>query len=326
MTSPFRFTSPEPVGGTTGTAAAVHAQVTRDFGIEGALPFVALSAAPDLMAGAWALMRESLLSGRASRTEKELVTYGVSLANRCPFCVGAHTLLLYAGGDPELAGALARGERPEDPGHAQLLSWGQDMRAPAPFAAAEAPEFIGSALAFHFINRIVSALIDEESVSGGADPDELLDSEAGRALVRAVRGRPEPGLSLPLLGTGGPQPSWAAGTPVGTAFAALRSAAYAGAGLLEERDAVFVRESVAAWDGFAPLPLSDDGLPARAERPGARLALLAARAPYRITAEDVKAWRVEPFTDHCLVHLVAFGAMLAVERVEAELTEAARAM
>ncbi|MFD4019894.1 carboxymuconolactone decarboxylase family protein [Streptomyces sindenensis] len=325
MTSPFRFTSPEPFDRTTGTTAAVHAQVTRDFGIEGALPFVALSSAPDLMAGAWALMREALLSGHASRTEKELVTYGVSLANRCPFCVGAHTLLLYAGGDPELAGALARGEHPKDPGHAHLLAWGQDMRNPAPFSADEAPEFVGSALAFHFINRIVSALIDEESVSGGADPDELLDSEAGRALVRAVRGRPEPGLSLPLLGTEGPRPAWAADTPVGAAFGALRSAAHAGAGLLEERDAAFVRESVAAWDGFGPLPLSGEGLPDRAERPGARLALLAARAPYRITDEDVKAWRVEPYTDHCLVHLVAFGAMLAVERVAEGFTGAARA-
>ncbi|MEV2264789.1 carboxymuconolactone decarboxylase family protein [Streptomyces anulatus] len=319
MTSPFRFTSPEPADGTTGTAAAVHAQVTRDFGIEGALPFVALSAAPDLMAGAWALMRESLLSGHASRTEKELVTYGVSRANRCPFCVGAHTLLLHAGGDRELAGSLARGERPADPEHDRLLAWGQDMRGRWPFAADDAPEFVGSALAFHFINRIVSALIDEEAVSGGADPAELLDTEAGHALVRAVRARPEPGLSLPLLGTGCPQPSWAAGTPVGAAFAALRTAAHAGAGLLDEPDATFVRESVAAWDGFTPLPLTGDGLPDRAERPGARLALLAARAPYRITAEDVKAWRVEPFTDHCLVHLVAFGAMLAVERVEAGL-------
>ncbi|MFI1224270.1 MULTISPECIES: carboxymuconolactone decarboxylase family protein [unclassified Streptomyces] len=324
MTSPFRFTSPGPVGTGNETVAAVHAQVTRDFGIEGALPFVVLSAAPDLMAAAWALMRESLLSGRASRTEKELVAYGVSLANRCPFCVGAHTLLLYAGGDLEPAGALARGERPGDPRHEHLLSWGQDMRGPAPFAVDAAPEFVGSALAFHFINRIVSALIDEESVSGGADPAELLDSAAGRALVRAVRGRPEPGLSLPLLGAGGPPPGWAAGTPVGTAFGALRSAAHAGAGLLAEGDAALVREAVAAWDGFTPLPLSGDGLPDRAERPGARLALLAARAPYRITAEDVQAWRVPPFTDHCLVHLVAFGAMLAVERVEAGMGGAAR--
>lgn len=107
---------------------------------------------------------------------------------------------------------------------------------------------------------------------------------------------------------------------MGAAFGAPRAAAHAGAGLLDERDAVLVRESMAAWDGFTPLPPAGDGLPDRAERPGARPALLAARAPYRITAEDVKAWRVPPFTDHGLVHLVAFGAMLAVERVEAGLT------
>lgn len=59
-----------------------------------------------------------------------------------------------------------------------------------------------------------------------------------------------------------------------------------------------------------------------AELPGARLA---ARAPYRVTDEDVAAWLVPPHTDHCLVHLVAFGAICAVERVESVLTGAAPA-
>ncbi|MFJ4897816.1 MULTISPECIES: hypothetical protein [unclassified Streptomyces] len=87
-----------------------------------------------------------------------------------------------------------------------------------------------------------------------------------------------------------------------------------------EEDAAFVRESVAAWDGVSPLPPHGAVLPDRAERPGARPALLAARAPYRITDEDVAAWLVPPFTDHCLVHLIAFGAIRAVGRVEATLT------
>lgn len=42
--------------------------------------------------------------------------------------------------------------------------------------------------------------------------------------------------------------------------------------------------------------------------------------PYRITDEDVAAWLAPPFTDHCLVHLIAFGAIRAVGRVEATLT------
>ncbi|MFD9424761.1 MULTISPECIES: hypothetical protein [unclassified Streptomyces] len=69
----------------------------------------------------------------------------------------------------------------------------------------------------------------------------------------------------------------AAGTPIGTAFGALRTAARLGAGLLSDEDAAFVREPVAGWDGVTPLPLTGGGLPDRADRPGVRPALLAAR-------------------------------------------------
>ncbi|MEV6078526.1 carboxymuconolactone decarboxylase family protein [Streptomyces sp. NPDC052069] len=310
----------ETAGGQRGDLAfAAGEGVQKDFGIEGALPFVALSVAPPLLSGTWALMRESLLAGKASRTEKQVVAFGVSLANRCPFCVEAHTLLLHAGGNTLLADTVARGGEPADPAHRRLPAWSRDMRAAPPFPAREAPEFVGTALAFHFINRITSALPDETALSGGADVSELLGSEAGRALVRDVDSSPVPGERLPLLETEGEEPLWAAGTPIGTAFGALRTAAGLGAGLLSDEDAAFVRESVAGWDGVTPLPLTGGGLPDRADRPGVRLALLAARALYRITEEDVHARRVPPFTDHCLVQLIAFGAICAVERVEAGL-------
>ncbi|MBX4176613.1 DNA-binding protein, partial [Streptomyces geysiriensis] len=55
-------------------------------------------------------------------------------------------------------------------------------------------------------------------------------------------------------------------------------------------------------------------------RPGARLALLAALAPSRIGPADVAAWRRPEHTDHCLVHLVAYGAFAAVDRVESTLS------
>lgn len=32
------------------------------------------------------------------------------------------------------------------------------------------------------------------------------------------------------------------------------------------------------------------------------------------------AWLAPPFTDHCLVHLIAFGAICAMGRVETTLT------
>ncbi|MDG4857564.1 DNA-binding protein, partial [Streptomyces sp. T-3] len=101
-------------------------------------------------------------------------------------------------------------------------------------------------------------------------------------------------------------------------YAALRTAAAMGEGLLTKEDAALVREAVAAWDGSHP-PLAWPELPSRTERPGARLALLAALTPYRISDEDVAAWLVPPHTDHCLVHLISFGAFLAVDRIEQSL-------
>ncbi|MFJ8885207.1 carboxymuconolactone decarboxylase family protein [Streptomyces sp. NPDC102402] len=322
MTGPFRYTSPEPPKSATGAVADVYAQLATDFGIKDATTFVVLSASPPLLTATWALMRESLLAGRASRTGKEVVAAGVSLANRCPFCVTAHSVLLHATGDHRLAETLLRGEEPEDPGERRLLAWGKDMSTPRPFAAQETAEYAGTALAFHFINRVVSSLLSEQMLPGGLEKYRLVRSAAGRSLAATVRRELRPGASLPLLETAGEAPAWAADSPVGTAYGALRTAAFQGAELLSGEDAALVRESVAGWDGVTPLPLAAP-LPERTGRPGARLALLAARAPYRITDEDVVAWRVPPFTDHCLVQLVAFGAMCAVERVSALMGAAA---
>lgn len=319
MTGHFRYTSPQPPKAATGVVADVYAQLATDFGIERASTFVVLSPSPPLLTATWALVRESLLAGHVSRTEKEVVAAGVSLANRCTFCVVAHTVLLHATGDHRLAETIGGGGLPEDPGHRELLSWSQNMSTRQPFPASHAPEHVGTALAFHFINRVVSSLLTEDMLPGGAQRSRLVRSAAGRSLARTVRRELRPGASLALLETEGAEPSWAAGTPVGTAFGALRTAAHLGAGLLSDEDAAFVRESVAGWDGVTPLPLTGADVPDRTERPGARLALLAARAPHRICDEDVAAWRVPPFTDHCLVHLVAFGAFCAVERVEAML-------
>lgn len=320
MTRTYRYTSPAPPKSATGVTAEVYAQLSTDFGFEGAPTFVVLTAAPPLLTGTWAVLRESLLVGAASRVDKEVVAAGVSLANRCPFCVDAHTVLLHATGEHGLAETVGRGAEPADPLHRRLLAWGKRMDTGRPFPEERTPEFIGTGLAFHFINRIVSALLTEDMLPGGAQKYRVLRSMAGRALSRTVRRELPAGDSLRLLETAGPAPGWAGDSPVGTAFGALRTAAHLGAGLLSEEDAAYVRETVAAWDGVSPLPLTGGALPDRDERPGVRLALLAALAPYRVTDEDVAAWLVPPRTDHCLVHLVAFGAICAVERVEAAVT------
>ncbi|MHA5054459.1 carboxymuconolactone decarboxylase family protein [Streptomyces sp. SD15] len=324
MPSPFRYTTPPPPKSATGVVAAVYAQLADDFGIERAATFVVLSSSPEIMASTWALMRESLIAGEGGRTGKELAALGVSVANRCPFCVDAHTMLLHATGDHALAEALARGETPTDEKHARVLAWGEATRTPGapeltplPFPGAHAPAYIGTALSFHFINRVVSALLTENLLPGNAQRFRAVRSLGGRSLARTVRRRPAPGAGVALLDNPGPGPDWAWGTTVGPAYAALRAAATAGAGLLDEADRILVRETLDAWNGAHP-SLAWNVLPDRS-RPGARLALLAALAPYRITDEDVAAWRKSIHSDDSLVRLVAYGAFAAVDRIESAL-------
>ncbi|SDN24403.1 alkylhydroperoxidase AhpD family core domain-containing protein [Streptomyces sp. cf386] len=327
MPSPFRYTEPLPPRSSTGAVAEVYTQIALDFGIAAPSTFVVLSSAPELLAPAWALMRESLIAGAGSRTGKELVALGVSLANRCPFCVDAHTVLLHATGDHALAERVARGEAPKDEVHARMLAWGRHTRvpgatlAPYPFPRAHAPAYLGTALSFHFINRIASALLTENLLPAGAQRFRAVRSLAGRTLTRSVRRPARPGTALALLDHADPgeAPAWAGGTAVGLAYAALLRAALAGADLLDTDDQDLVEEVIQDWDGAHP-PLDLSGFPDRRERPGARLALLAALAPYRITDEDVAAWRRPEHTDHCLVHLVAYGAFVAVDRIESALS------
>ncbi|NNN37171.1 carboxymuconolactone decarboxylase family protein [Streptomyces sp. S3(2020)] len=328
MSTPFRYTEPQSPKAATGRVAEVYEQLAREFGIAEPVTFVVLSSAPELLAPAWALMRESLIAGPGSRTGKELAALGVSLANRCPFCVDAHTMLLHATGDHALAERLARGERPEDEEHARVLEWGKLTRVPGglgpgphPFPGGHAPGYLGTALTFHFINRIVSALVTENLLPGNVQRFRAVRSLAGRTLARTVRRPARPGAALALfdLPDPGESPAWADGTAVGPAYAALLRAAMAGGALLDADDQDLVEEVMLDWDGAHP-SLAPDPFPDRRERPGARLALLAALAPYRITDEDVAAWRRPEHTDGCLVRLVAYGAFLAVDRIESAFT------
>ncbi|WP_020542952.1 carboxymuconolactone decarboxylase family protein [Nonomuraea coxensis] len=348
----FRYVTPVPPDAATGRVADVYRQLADDFGMARMAVFLTLSPAPEVLAATWAALRETLLAGDVSRTGKEVVALGVSLANRCPFCVAAHTTLLHATGDHRLAETVAAGGVPDDPGHARLLAWAKE-RGPAPFPAEQAPEYVGTALTFHFVNRVASALLTENLLPGNLQKSRLVRSVGGRAMARAVRRRLPGGASLPLIADlgGRPAPGWAGGTPAGVAYAALRTVAGDGGDLLSAAARAAVAGAVAAWDGEHP-PMGNAwldgplaGLPP-ADRPAARLALLAALAPYRVTDADVAAWR-DPGTDAAqriaattaagrvpgadvsrplvagdaaLVRLVAHGAMLATERAETLIT------
>ncbi|MEV4496958.1 carboxymuconolactone decarboxylase family protein [Micromonospora arborensis] len=325
----YRFFTPARASTATGLTAAVYRQLSDDF--LGPLPtFQALSAVPEVLAATWALMREALLAGAASRVDRELVAAAVSRVNRCQFCVDAHVLLLHALGEPKLAEVVARGGTPPEPRHAELVGWAQASRSPvaADWASPYRAEVTGTLLAFHFINRIVSALLDPDLLPGGLQRSPLVRSVGGRLYAKTARESKEPGRSLPLLpaGTTAP-PGWAGDSPVGIAYATLRDVAAQGGELLGEEARQTVTATVSWEDGRFPARPADwavdlvRDVPGR-DRVGTRIALLAAFAPSAVSVGDVALWRLSHPADADLVRLVAYGAITATEHVARALAPA----
>jgi AhpD family alkylhydroperoxidase len=326
----YRFFTPAKASAATGLTAEVYRQLREDF--LGPVPtFQALSTVPEVLAATWALVREALLAGDTSRVDREVVASAVSRANRCRFCVDAHVMLLHALGEHELAEVIARGDTPPRPRHAQLCHWAEASRNPraAAWTSPYRPEVTGTLLAFHFINRIVSALLAPDLLPGGLQRSPVVRSVGGRLYARTARQRKEPGRSLPLLVAGTTPPTWAGDSPVGVAYASLKVAATKGGELLSDVARQTITATVRWEDGRHPARPGEwaaelvRDLP-DADRVGTRMALLAAFAPGAIAPGDVALWRVSHPADADLVRLVAYGAITATDHVAGALIPAHR--
>lgn len=304
---------------------ATYDQMSDDIGLV-LLPGIAHHI--DIYIATWSLIRESLLAGQATRTDKEIVCAAVSVANRCPYCVAAHTTFLHATGDHAVSDAIWHNQTPTDPYHAALVDWAKATATtaiPAPFPAHHAPEFHGSALAFHVVNRLASVLLADNLLPANMQKSRMVRRLAGATLSSVARRVAEPGDSLALLHTTDPTgPDWAAGTPIATAYAALRHAASA-QGLLDPDTRHRVESTVDNLLGSTPSLVDtwvDEALtdiPAH-DLAGARIALLSAIAPYRVADSHIDHWRQDHHHDADLVRLTAYGAMIATDRIAARVT------
>jgi len=295
----YRFFTPAPARSATGPAADVYGQLREEF--LGPVPtFQALSAVPELMAATWTMMRESLLAGDASRVDREIVAASVSRANRCRFCVDAHVMLLHALGEHTIAEALARGDAPAE---TPLIAWAEASRSPrATGWTPQTAELTGTVEAFHFINRMVSALLDPDLLPGGLQRSPMVRSVGGRLYAKIAREHREHRDS--------PE----------AAYRKLRGVAEQGGELLGDLARQTVAATVSWEDGRHPdrprewaVDLVAD-LPA-IDRVGTRIALLAAFAPSAISPGDVALWRLSHPADADLVRLIAYGAITATDHV-----------
>ena len=265
-----------------------------------AAPPVTLHAhVPGLMAAVWAGLRESVLAGPADRVARETVAAEVSAINDCPYCVDVH-------------GGLAGDVRPDE-----FARWARATRSPGdaelatpPFDAAHAPYFIGTALQFHYVNRMVSAFLTR--YPAGNEP-----VDGSGALVRSAIGikNPEPGASLRFVAEAALPSELVKLEPapeVARAWAALCDVAErCGERTLTTRVRTAVGDHIASWDGTDP----DLGWRAPDEGPGARFALTVALAAYRVDDRLIEETRATHPTEAELVSIAAWASARAARRI-----------
>ena len=314
-----------------GVVADVYAEARREFG-RLPEPVSMLSPHEELLAAWWATLREILIAGTAPRARKEAVAAAVAVTQRCPWCIDAHTTMLYAAGESKTATAILADTKLADTDpNAPYVAWARGTATPdgraAPFGPDDAVEYIGTAIIFHFVTRLVLVLLDETFLPGGPRAQSLMRRAAGIAFARKVRAEHRQGLATDRLAPY-PLPDdlvWAsASPPVATSLAALTGCLEKSQRLPEESRAV-IRGAISAWRG-EPMPISSawtdehtDSLPEEL-RAATRLALLTSLAPHQITDADVAAARPLLATDASFVSALAWAAWTAARRVGAWIT------
>lgn len=300
-----------------GLVKDVYRQVERDFGML-APPIALHSAAPEVLAAAWLVLRESLVAaGTGSRADKEVVAAAVSAANSCPYCVEVHGMALGSLGEPDAAAAIEGGDAGaiQDRETRALALWARGEGAlPADVPAATAAEFTAVAVAFHYLNRVVSVFLGPSPLPERVPPQAREKAKAVLGFLLKPGDAPPAGEALGFLPA---VPGDAPAGPLEDAFARATAAVEAaGERSVPSRVRDLVRREVKDWDGKPPglsrawlEPVLGE-LPVE-ERAAGRLALLTAKAAYRIGAADVAAVRPERTDDRGLVELVSWAALTA---------------
>ena len=328
-----KYIQPVKPDAAEGLVAEVYAQIKRDFGrvVE---PFSLHSPLPKLLAGAWMASRESELVGNFPRSLKEAVAASVSKLNQCPYCVDAHTIMLNATGERQIASAVSedRYAQISNSETRQLVEWALATRTPEakilrspPFSREAAPEVIGTAVSYHYINRMVSVLLTETPLpSNRTWLKRPLKRVASAIFSRAVKRPKTVGESLRFLPEAKlpPDLSWAE-TSSNVAGAFARFAAVVedvGSLTLSQEVCNYVQEKVEAWNGeFPELNRSwvEQGLQefTNPQRTAVRLTFLTAVAPYQIDEKVVLAFRKCFPEDNKLVGALAWASFTAARKI-----------
>ncbi|MGH3517959.1 MAG: carboxymuconolactone decarboxylase family protein [Haloechinothrix sp.] len=309
-------------------------QVDREFVT--APPLTLHLPVPALFAAAWAATRESLLAGPADRVAREVIAAAVSTLNDCPYCVDSHAASTSALGHDGVAKALRAGSA------AQIVNdqlraaaaWAGATRSPGdpllanpPFAPEDKPYAVGTALTFHYLNRMVCAFLKPApaKVPSFIDQRGFMTRVLGRFPGRLLGiANLEPGASLQFCTSAPTVPALTSlekAPQLAAAWSALVAAAdSAGEAVLSDRTRTVIFDTIESWTGADPGLGSDwmrravASLPEDEHAP-ATFSLVCALAPYRVEDRLVDAVRTTHPADADVVAIAAWASVRAALRI-----------
>ncbi|NTV60868.1 MAG: alkylhydroperoxidase [Chlorobiaceae bacterium] len=329
----IRYFKPPPSVPAESLSGKVLTAVRREFGAE-VEPFTLHLPVPELLAGAWMVCRETLLAGKGRRDAKEAVAATVSFINRCPYCVDAHSIMLLEASGVDHSKAISDG-KPElikDSYLSAVSQWAAATLSPVspllaapPFSAGEAPAFIGTAVFFHYINRMVTILLGASPLPFTEGfPKKVSMQMAAWFFGGAIRLEKKAGTSLGMLPEA-PLPedlAWAKpSAEVAGAFAAFsREIEKAGETAIPEKVRAAIKEAIDAWDGSDPGTGSAwmDATLKKLNEPdkaAGKLSLLAALAPYRVNDELVSSYSSRFPGNENLLSALAWSSFTAARKI-----------
>jgi AhpD family alkylhydroperoxidase len=327
----MRYVTAVPTRKAKGLTKAVYDMIRDDFFKNGSL--TSRSRVPELMAAIWTLGRESMLvADKVDRTTKDAISAVLSQINDCPYCEDMLISLVHAGGEHEAANDLFVGDGFDgaDELLRKRLEWvraiASDCEAEAagtPFTEEQLPEVIGTLMGMSDINRFSHVVMDDSPVQAplGLDAVKAWTLRVfGRELEVTRRVPLVPGRSLGLL----PQAElpkdmlWAQSNPRVAGAVARWAAAVEkeGARVISPEVRKLVADNLRAWRG-EQMPLNSSWIDAAVEnvrgddRAIARLAIVIARASYRVTDKMVAEVMGDEGDEERLIRILAWSSFTA---------------
>ncbi len=312
-------------------AERVFDQAGREF--QAAPPITLHSPDQLLMAGVWSATRECFIINADGRAMREAVAAAVSQLNECPYCVDVHTAMHASanGGHPLSKKKSANDNSPIDRAYKWALATlepGSPLLQNPQISAADIPQIFGTAICFHYTNRMVNIFLDRAPMPMPAAGSKFMRAFSRASLRffgrRIVKLDGEPGDFI-MEADDAVLPeefSWAHSNPhvAGGLLRFSHAAEMAGDEAVPKEVQELVRSHLNTWNG-EQVELGRGWLENLVQpldkklQPSARLAILAARASWQVDKKIVREFRQFHEGDKALIQVAGWASYAAVKRI-----------